>query len=181
MNKNILLILLCLFLVGCAAQPMVTINPAPNVTKPIVTEPIVNTTTEQPKEVLVNIYRIYAGRQPVYIINNTIINCGDTAYGLTTADTLENYYINTISITNTSIEYIGGCPDILRRLNIKQVNIYDKPTDTKAYSDLIKWTPKDRLKIHQEPLTLTYEGQYINLSSITEDTTTIYKEERVRD
>ena len=128
----------------------------------------------------VDIQKINAGKQSVFVVDNgeykDVINCGNPAHGVYIVDELyeaTNSFdsIRNLIITNTTVDYIGGCADILIRVpEIKGVYIYDDSRDTESYRNLIKWTPDHKLNIkYPVEYTLFYEENKIDLNKITED------------
>jgi len=167
--------LLLLFIVGC------TTTECPICPTCIYPQQI-NQSTESIIKPLI-IYRLYAGKQPVFITTldneNVVFNCGNSAYGPITSQDIINYVpkINKLIITNTSWEYIGGCPDILKNhMEINSVTIYDVEKDTQEYKDMISWIQPNKLIKKNEPFQLIYHNTIIDFNSLTMVRNEVYGE-----
>lgn len=174
--KQIISIILILFLVGCTPQPTGIVNGqtvAPH--NEIIIE------SKAPKE-MADIYRIESGPTPVISISYggkvDIINCGRKAYGSMVAESLKDFVkdnyltINSLVITNTSDNNIGGCPEIINALpEIPLVIIFGAATNSSDYTDFIRWTPEEKRHFVDGNYGYTFNGNLIDLSRIVNKNT----------
>lgn len=81
-----------------------------------------------------------------------LINCGNTAHGPITVNTLKKGHdITRIYINNTHRDFIGGCPDVLKAFpEIEGVYIYAEAVNTDEYRDMIDWIPTSKLFIETD-------------------------------
>ena len=170
---NLLILVSFVFLFSCTPTEPNIINGTEEKEEP---EQIEEEFVLEDDVVIFDIHRFSARDVSVFMFFQdgalNVINCGDIVYGSVMADEISRLTKDSkedviLRITNSSIEYIRGCEEIVTEFNIREIHLYVNETeDTIA---ITRWLPAFDRYFHEEEYILVYKNTVVDLSKITLD------------